>query len=1148
MAGVSTQPSEAAETPASQVAVNDMPAEGNEQAPAQSMNSQQAPQEPEVAAEVPAQEAAQDVASAHINQDGTVVPAQEAAENNPVLAEPAPDAEQEQPSPIFITPSGEQLRIFVANTIDHRKDLLAKIRQYGGRPCSSEIVAGCIKIGNPNAPRLYVGDFVSPAWVDACISEGKVVDKRAFWINNRLGDTAEDDDDETEDAATEQESRPEPQQPRFLSPYTAASPSANRRAALFVDRTAISGKGSRNVFTHEDDKLLRRVVHRTDVATSGNKIYKLIAQEYPSHTFHSWRDRYLRYLKPLWGEPTLETDLALEEDEKNLTNRSSLRDTRAQRSIASLAARPRQQTLQQQRLGSPSVARGSSAATAEEDDHVGAARLSKDEDSISRLSNRPSASAESLFTAQEDALILSAIGMSGENDLTFKGIAFDHTQHSWQAWRDRAQDIKRANGGRYPQAVGTRAVSVDGQADMSMEDAEDDAAMSTQLLGIESSEILSSPPKRKRGRPPKKTHSRRPTTANAQVVINTSRPSYGESGKRKINVHDRGADEVVAPVSDIEDSDDGEEEEEEEEAEEERPAKRPKRSARRVNVPVSPKRTISKATAARRRTNEAPTATPAKAKGKGRAADLVETETVPQTPASHTVAQAKSAKQQHHEKTLSHHKKLRSSVDKAAELSAIQVSPPSSPSIALRRSARRAASVEPTSTADSSNENFPSNQEAQAHHRQTRQQAASTQNTPIQTRRTRRGGRDHEEPQSVERAKELLTGSLKRNPLQELTDVAEADAEAEADVDTIVAASIVLEAAPLLIAETTTQQRPLSERLRSVSPRRKQAPAFSQQSSSSSPPRRSTMPPKRAPTPDASQRAPPAISHENVPPQSTDGAVAPSSTTTPPPTAQPSLRPDPPTPSPASPAKQRSSPRKQSVSPTKRRPAQPEVSATQQTVPLAAVIETSEEVVIPAAAPQAEAAIENEARAQLQEDLEVATVVEGANIKAAVEVAMEVAGAAVAQLVEESTSSALTEAVFGGEEDEEVGVRSRGRTERRNAWLDREADRLKIGKSLLREAWHMTSGDASLATQIAEEYAATGQIQARPGFWIENDDQDLLSNDPERIAAVDRKHNGTADQRTQFLMDETDVEDVDEEEEEGEEGGYGSDEQWQQAV
>ncbi|KAI1303997.1 TRF2-interacting telomeric protein/Rap1 C terminal domain-containing protein [Xylaria venustula] len=61
-------------------------------------------------------------------------------------------------------------------------------------------------------------------------------------------------------------------------------------------------KLTRKRFTEEDDQILTRFVtkrERLGEPTSGNDIYKELADEYPHHTWQSWRDRWLKKLKAI---------------------------------------------------------------------------------------------------------------------------------------------------------------------------------------------------------------------------------------------------------------------------------------------------------------------------------------------------------------------------------------------------------------------------------------------------------------------------------------------------------------------------------------------------------------------------------------------------------------------------------------------------------------------------------------------------------------------------------------------------------------------------------------------------------------------------------------------------------------------------------
>lgn len=88
--------------------------------------------------------------------------------------------------------------------------------------------------------------------------------------------------------------------PRRVSPISDESPPQDRRASRKV----------RVPFTPEDDKILRKWVKKHDPAgirERGNAIYQDLENEHPHHTFHSWRDRWLKYVRNA-AESSTESD------------------------------------------------------------------------------------------------------------------------------------------------------------------------------------------------------------------------------------------------------------------------------------------------------------------------------------------------------------------------------------------------------------------------------------------------------------------------------------------------------------------------------------------------------------------------------------------------------------------------------------------------------------------------------------------------------------------------------------------------------------------------------------------------------------------------------------------------------------------------
>jgi hypothetical protein len=81
---------------------------------------------------------------------------------------------------------------------------------------------------------------------------------------------------------------PAPQTRQHPPPATASSRSKT---------PAVAGTGKVK-FTDEDDQLLLEYVEEAGKGKNGNKIYQALAEEHPHHSWHSWRDRYVRHLEP----------------------------------------------------------------------------------------------------------------------------------------------------------------------------------------------------------------------------------------------------------------------------------------------------------------------------------------------------------------------------------------------------------------------------------------------------------------------------------------------------------------------------------------------------------------------------------------------------------------------------------------------------------------------------------------------------------------------------------------------------------------------------------------------------------------------------------------------------------------------------------
>ncbi|RPA96820.1 hypothetical protein L873DRAFT_1791408 [Choiromyces venosus 120613-1] len=76
----------------------------------------------------------------------------------------------------------------------------------------------------------------------------------------------------------------------------------NPSGATSQSKTTKSGKLGRNFFTQEDDDILLRAISVPGVKLAGNAIYHKLADEYPQHTMHSWRGRWVDHLSKIMTE------------------------------------------------------------------------------------------------------------------------------------------------------------------------------------------------------------------------------------------------------------------------------------------------------------------------------------------------------------------------------------------------------------------------------------------------------------------------------------------------------------------------------------------------------------------------------------------------------------------------------------------------------------------------------------------------------------------------------------------------------------------------------------------------------------------------------------------------------------------------------
>ncbi|CUS11565.1 unnamed protein product [Tuber aestivum] len=69
--------------------------------------------------------------------------------------------------------------------------------------------------------------------------------------------------------------------------------------SLSQPKIAKPGKSGRTPFTQEDDDILLRAISVPGVKLAGNAIYYKLADEYPHHTMHSWRGRWVDHLSKI---------------------------------------------------------------------------------------------------------------------------------------------------------------------------------------------------------------------------------------------------------------------------------------------------------------------------------------------------------------------------------------------------------------------------------------------------------------------------------------------------------------------------------------------------------------------------------------------------------------------------------------------------------------------------------------------------------------------------------------------------------------------------------------------------------------------------------------------------------------------------------
>lgn len=180
-----------------------------------------------------------------------------------------------------------------------------------------------------------------------------------------------------------------------------------RKSANPVTTTVASSskKSTRTPFTDDDDKLLYKWVHRADeqgLATQGNTIYQVLAAHNPRHTYHSWRDRYVKVLStrppPGWEAYPDENLPAIDASIADIPSTALPRSTAVNRSASRSASATK----------SPSTARAYIPFTQEDDEQLTAWVRKKER-----------------------------LGAAINGNAIYKELAERNPRHPYHSWRDR---------------------------------------------------------------------------------------------------------------------------------------------------------------------------------------------------------------------------------------------------------------------------------------------------------------------------------------------------------------------------------------------------------------------------------------------------------------------------------------------------------------------------------------------------------------------------------------------------------------------------------------------------------------------------------------------------------------------------------------
>ncbi|KAI5243364.1 hypothetical protein E4T43_04210 [Aureobasidium subglaciale] len=108
------------------------------------------------------------------------------------------------------------------------------------------------------------------------------------------------------------EDYPDERLPNMIAPITDLPSTALPRSTATLGRSSISPRKAHVFFTDEDDRELQEWVKekaKSGGSVNGNKIYKELEAKNPRHSYHSWRDRYIRYFaEPGPAQDNLDAD------------------------------------------------------------------------------------------------------------------------------------------------------------------------------------------------------------------------------------------------------------------------------------------------------------------------------------------------------------------------------------------------------------------------------------------------------------------------------------------------------------------------------------------------------------------------------------------------------------------------------------------------------------------------------------------------------------------------------------------------------------------------------------------------------------------------------------------------------------------------